>query len=229
MKKDSLGRVLRTIALILIGTTAAGNVLGGVGKVCAAFMTRDFPPLWALLSFQWFYQLIMVLTLLIGVAGIWSVIQLVRGGDQALRNAFLILIVGVVILSINVAVSLSLRGKAAPTDMRLYLTLFTLLFVAITRLPGLRDRVKFSKDAPPFDRSTASGLVSIVTGLVVLSTPVWAGPSHTFMGQNWVNVLLAPIILVGGGLLLAGAVTLSRTALAIYREEFLEKAAVGGN
>jgi hypothetical protein len=219
MKNNKLGRVLRTIAIILIGTTAAANVLGGVGKVCAAFMTRQFPPLWALLDYQWLYQVIMVATLVAGLAGVWTVIGLARGGDKVVRNAIVVLLLAMLVAGVNVYASLMLREKAAPTDMRLYFMIFTLVFISLTRLPGLRDRVDFSKNAPPLDKATSAGLAAIMAGLVVLFVGVWAGPSHMHAGENWVSVLQLPLTLTGGGLLAGGLALLVNVGVSIFRQE----------
>jgi hypothetical protein len=223
MQLNTLGRVLRTIALILIGLTASFNVLGGIGKVCAAFMTRQFPPMWALLEYQWLYQVIMVVTLAAGLAGIWAAIQLARSKPKALQFTIMALLAAIVITGINVFASLSLREKAAPSDIRLYVNLFTLGFLLILQLPGLRERVSFTKDAPPIDRSTSGGLAAIAAGIVVLTVHLWAGPSHTYMGTNWVDVLILPLMLVGWGLVIWGAILLSKVVVAIFKEEFTSR------
>lgn len=219
MKNNQLGRVLRTIVIILVGLTAAFNLLGGIGKVCAAFMTKNFPPLWSLLDHQWLYQLIMVVTALAGLAGIWTTIKLLRGGEHVVRNAVFALLAAIIITAVNVVASLSLRGKAAPADIRLYFNLFTLAVVLLSRLPGLRDRIDFSRHAPPTDRLTSAGLASIVAGFGVLSVGVWAGPSHMYMGENWIDVLQAPLTLTGWGLVAGGVAVLLSIAISIYRQE----------
>lgn len=225
MTDDKLGRVLRTVAIILISLTAAMNILGGVGTTCAAFLTKQFPPMWPLLEYQWLYQIFVVVTTLIGLVGVWATIRLVRGGDKALRNALIVLVLGVVIGAIHVYTSLTLRGKATPADVKLYLNILTLVYFLLLFLPGIRERVHFTKDASPIDRSTAGGLAAIMTGAIVLSTHIWAGPSHTFMGDNWVFVLQGPLTLVGWGLLAVGAALLFRVMLSIFIQEFNSRSA----
>ena len=53
---DRKGKALRTIAIIFMGLTAAMNVLGGAGTVCAAFLTKQFPPMWVFMDYQLLYQ-----------------------------------------------------------------------------------------------------------------------------------------------------------------------------
>jgi hypothetical protein len=76
---DKTGRTLRIIAIIFMGLTAAMNILGGIGTVCAAFLTKQFPPMWALLEYQWLYQSLMITTIIVGIAGVWATIVLIRG------------------------------------------------------------------------------------------------------------------------------------------------------
>jgi hypothetical protein len=225
MKNNRLGRVLRTIIIILVGLAAATNVLGGIGKVCASFMTRDFPPLWSLLDYQWFYQLIMFATTLAGLAGVWTTIRLVRGGQHVVRNAIIVLVTAIVVTAANVIVSLSLRGKAAPSDMRMYFNIFTLAVVFISQMPALRDRIDFSRTAPPADRLTSAGMEAIVAGLGVLGVGLWAGPSHMYQGESWISVLVVPIILIGGGLITGGLGALGAVVISIYRQENARSAA----
>ncbi|NIW44173.1 MAG: hypothetical protein GWN30_05210 [Gammaproteobacteria bacterium] len=57
------------------------------------------------------------------------------------------------------------------------------------------------------DMNTAGGLAAIVMGLNLLTTPYWTGPSHTYQGENWVNLLqvelnISGILLVVGGIAL---------------------------
>jgi hypothetical protein len=40
-----IGKALRIIAVILMGLNAAMNLLGGIGTVCAAFLTEKYPPM----------------------------------------------------------------------------------------------------------------------------------------------------------------------------------------
>jgi hypothetical protein len=204
MTNNALGRILRTGVIILVGLTAAFNVMGGVGTSCAAFLTKNFPPMWVLFDYQWLYQTFVVTTTLVGLAGIWTTIKLVRGGEHVVRNTLIVLGAAILITGINVAVSLSLRGKAAPADVRLYFNIFTMAAVLASRLPALRKLIDFSRPVPPKDRLTSAGLAAIVIGVGVLTVDLWAGASHMYMGENWINVLRVPLLLTGAGSVLGG-------------------------
>jgi hypothetical protein len=215
---DKLGKVLRTIAIILMGLTAAMNILGGAGTSCAAFFTKKYPPMWALYDYRWLYQALVITTVPLGIAGVWATIALVRGRRRAYRNTLIILVIGTILGAIQMYASLALRGKAVPANVKLYINAITLLAFLLFRLPGIRDRVDF-ESGDGADKTTAGGLSAIVAGCVLLSTAAWAGPSHTYQGTNWVHLFQTPLD-IGGALLLAGGIgLLARVALDIVRQE----------
>ena len=53
-------------------------------------------------------------------------------------------------------------------------------------------------------------MAAIIVGTLMLTIFHWAGPSHTFFGENWVYVLQVPIIVVGTMLILIGFWMVSR-------------------
>lgn len=211
--KERQSRGLRIAAIVLMGLTATMNILGGAGTVCAAFLTRDFPPMWALLDYQLLYQAIMIITILIGVGGIWSTIGLVRGGSNAYRNALVMLVIGTVVAGIHVYASFVLRGKTVPANMKLYTNLLTLIVFLLLRLPALRDRIDFGEPDDPSSQMTSSGLAASISGAIMLTTPQWIASSHTYAGVEWVDVLRAPLYVGGGGLLFIGVTLLLSAAV----------------
>jgi hypothetical protein len=103
--------------------------------------------------------------------------------------------------------SLRLRGKAVPADMEFYANAISLLLFLLLRLPGLRQRVDFSRPTGDEDKATMGGLASLVAGTAVLTTELWVGASHIAGSSNWVHVLRLPLmacgaLLTGGGLAL---------------------------
>lgn len=213
--KDPLGRILRIVAIIFMGLTGAMNVLGGIGTVCAAFLTKQFPPMWALLDYQWLYQALMIVTILIGLAGVWATIRLAKGGETVYRDAIIVLVVGTAVGAVHYFASMALRGKAAPANVKLYLNILTLLLFLMLKLPGIRDRVDFGRPTDAGVGQTAAGLTAIIVGLVVLTTSVWVGDSHLYEGVNWTHVLGE--FLAGSGLALVGMGGLILSQLGINR------------
>ena len=88
-------RGLKIFAIVFMGLTAAMNVLGGSGTICAAFLTKQFPPMWVFIDYQWLYQTLMITTILTGIAGIWAIFKLGKRKENAYRNAVIILAVGI--------------------------------------------------------------------------------------------------------------------------------------
>ncbi len=207
-------KIIRIAAVVLMGLTAVMNLLGGAGTTCAAFLTERFASMAPILPFQWLYQALVVLTVPLGVAGIWTTVNLVRGKPGALKKALIILVVGVVLGAIHMGASLALRGKAVPANVKLYLNAITLLVFLLFLLPGVRKFVDFSRPSGAGAGNIEGGLAAIVAGVVILTTALWAGPSHTVQGENWVNVLILPLMILGT---LSTSLGLGTLGLAIWR------------
>lgn len=62
-------------------------------------------------------------------------------------------------------------------------------------------------------QATSGGLAAILIGITFLATPHWVGASHIYEGNNWVEVLKTPIIVVGSLLLIGGASLLLKPIL----------------
>jgi hypothetical protein len=211
--KNVSGKVLRVIAIIFMAMTAAMNILGGAGTSCAAFFTKNYPPYWVLIKpidYRWLYQSFVITTLAIGIAGIAVTVGLVRGGKHAYRNALIVLLIGTVLNAIHYITSLTVIGKAAPANVVFYINVFTLIIFLILAIPALRAEVDFSKSGKKTDKMTGGGLAAMVAGVVILSTPMWVGASHVYLGSSWVDVLVMPIYVSGTILTLGGLGLLAR-------------------
>lgn len=214
-----LGKAIRTTALILVGMAAAMNVLGGIGTTCAAFFTKKYPPMWSLMDYQWLYQLFVVVTLIIGLAGVWTTIGLVKGRSRAYLYALIVMVAGAAIGLIHYIASEMIRGKSAPANVVFFINAGALIVLLLLRLPSIRQHVDLTKPAGRIDRTTASGLAAIVCGIIVLTIPLWAGDSHTFEGTNWVLYLQIPLIIAGGALTLSGLGAFALVAREVVHEE----------
>jgi hypothetical protein len=209
---SKIGKILWVVAIIFMGLTATMNLLGGTGTVCAAFLTDNYPSMSALMDYRWLYQALMILTVSIGILNIWVLISLIKKRENSYRNAVILLIIGTVIAAIQVYASLALRGKAVPANMKLYTNAITLILFLILRAPGIREWVDFSTPASQSEKKTAAGAAAIVAGLVTLSVFGWVGASHTYMGENWVEVLQTPLIIAGTLLTIGGLALMSYAA-----------------
>lgn len=214
---NQTGKIIRIIAIIFLGMTAAMNLLGGIGTTCAAFSNNvgyrmAFKEL---MDYRWLYQILVVTTILIGLAGIWGLIQLVRGGSKVYRNVLIILVVGCIFAGVHYFASMTLRGKAAPANVKFYINIITLIGFLLLKLPGIRDRVEFDNPGGKSETRAAGGVTSIIVGALTLTVFHWAGPSHTFFHENWTLVLYIPLVLIGTTLILGGVMLLGKVILEI--------------
>lgn len=223
--KNVLGKILRVCAIVLMAMAAAMNILGGIGTSCAAFFTKNYPPYWVLIKpvdVRWLYQTFVVTTLLIGIAGIYILVGLIRGGKHAYRNALIVLLIGTALNAIHYITSMNVIGKAAPANVVFFINLFALLFFLLFLIPGLREKVNFSKGGKHADKTTGGGIAAMVAGIVILSTSMWVGASHVYMGNNWIDVLALPIYVSGTILTLGGLILLAWGALITQNQKIAE-------
>ena len=120
---NKTGKIIRILAIVLFGMTAAMNLLGGIGTSCVAFSSNvgyrmAFKEL---MDYRWLYQALVVITILIGIAGIWATVKLVRGGPSVFRNVLIILGIGVLFGGVHYFASMAFRGKAAPANVKFYI------------------------------------------------------------------------------------------------------------
>jgi hypothetical protein len=203
---DKTGKIIRVVAIIMMGLTAAMNLLGGIGTTCAAFSNNvgyrmAFKDL---MDYRWLYQILVVTTIVIGIAGIWAVIKLVKGGPKVFRDALIILVIGTILAGVQYFASMTLRGKAAPANVKFFLNLLTLFFFLIIRIPGIWKHIDFSARSGKTEAKVGVGLASIIIGVLAITVFTWAAPSHTFFQQNWTYVLYVPLNFFGIGLIVLG-------------------------
>lgn len=219
------GAILRIIAIILVGLTAAFTLLGGIGTTCVAFNAEKYGRAFAMfVSYKPTYQLFVYVSLAAGIAGLVAAFAMVRGYKWAYWGALIIVLVSLVVAAVHMYYSSTLKGVSffatPPENMRFYAAVITLLFLLLLRLPGIWQWANFT--LPWRGRgasSAAGGLAAFVAGVITITTPLWAGPSHMLDGYNLVNVLQVPLTLGGWGLVLAGLGLLVLPALSMPSQQ----------
>ncbi len=206
---------LRVIAILLLGMTAAINLLGGTGTYCAAFSNNvgyrmAFK---AIMDYRWIYQIVMVGTVLTGLAGIVALVKLLKGKSGVYRFTMILLIIGTLLGGTQFFASMILRGKATPANVKFFTNVVTLVYFFILGLPGIKDKIDFSNPSDKSETNSAGGLVAFLAGITTLTIFSWAGPSHTFFGENWVFVFETPLLIVGTILIVGGFLTVLREIL----------------
>lgn len=212
-----LARILWIVAVSAMALTAGMMIIGGIGTVCAAFLTENFPPLLPVLDYQWFYQRMVIIGIAIGIAGMSATFGLFRGGPNAYRNALIVLIVGTVQHELRLRASLEWRGKIAPTNIVFYMNLFTLILFLILGLPSIRNRISFSRPRGKTEAAAAGGVAAMIVGLMLFTLPLWVGDTHTFEGTDWTDVLQPGLSIVGLAFTAGGLGVFLRSALIIMR------------
>ena len=195
--------------------TAAMNLLGGAGTYCAAFSNNvgyrmAFK---AIMDYRWIYQIVMVLTIPTGIAGVMALVNLIKGKPKVYRFIMIVLIIGTILGGIQFVASTILRGKATPANVKFFTNLATLVFFLIMGLPGIKDKIDFSEPSDKSEMNSAGGLVAFLAGITTLTIFAWAGPSHTFFGENWVFVFEWPLVVIGTALILGGFLVVLREFL----------------
>ena len=199
-----VSKMLRLITYLLLGLTFVFHLLGAVGSSCVALGLVVPPSMEPLEPYQWLYQLFVVVTLTLSIYGIWATIGLARGKQGALRHVWIALIATLVVSGIHMYASETLRGSSAPTNMRVYFTILTLLVMLLLLLPPIRERVNFSagSQSSPTD---AVGSAMILAGVLTLTVQYWAGPSHLMNGGiNYADAWHDTLLIVGGFLVFSG-------------------------
>jgi hypothetical protein len=204
-------KIIRICAIVLMGLTVAFTLLGGIGSTCAAFLTENFAAMSPLLPYKWLYQLLVIVSVAIGLWGIRALAGLVKGKVWAYRETMLVLVLGGLTALIQIIASRSLRGASMPTDVRFYTTLLTLFLFLILRIPGIWEKVNFYHQKGN-TTDMAGGLAAISLGMMILTVHLWAGPSHTFNGFNYSDVWSFPLTGVGWALTIFGAALVARSA-----------------
>ncbi len=226
------GKAVRIVAIVLFAIAAALNLLGGIGTSCVALNpTRWGEAMAQLAPYQWLYIVLMVGATVVAAWGIAVTVGLTRGRRNAYRNALWVLLLSAILAGVQTYASIALRGKGAPQNIRFYFTTLVLVAFLLLRLPPLWRLINgFSGDGQG-DWRTSTGLAAFMGGLIVLTTPLWATPTHIGPdGANWVDVLRTPLLAGGALLTLAGVGLLQRASRGAPRSrtpEAIERATPG--
>ncbi len=205
-------KFLRVLGLVLLSLTVLMTLMGGIGTSCVAFAAQKWGPrMAALIPVMPVFQLLVVVSIAVGIWGLVATVRLARRRPHAYRDVMIFLVVAGVASAIQYYFSLTLRGSTAPNNMRLYLTALTLVVFIVFRLPGIWEKIGFERaSAETGSGRLAGGVALMLCGAVTLTAPIWAGPSHIVGGYNTVDVLLWHLLAAGTALLAGGAALLVR-------------------
>lgn len=200
-----MGKVLRFIAILFLSISALFNIAGGAGTTCVAVAPTKWPAFEGIARMQALYILYVVVTLGFGVMMVRGVTLLVKGRSNGYRYALISLLGGIAVGILHIATSRALResGSSMPVDGVVYTTVLTLVIFLVLRLPGVWQKVNFSR-ASGAERDITGGAAAIVCGLLSLAIPTLVASTHTIAGVNYGAAFQLTTTGVGCGLLLVG-------------------------
>jgi hypothetical protein len=203
-------RFLRILVIGLLSLTAAMTLLGAIGTTCVAFNAENYGPrMAALIPVKPNFQLLVLISLAAGLFGVYAIVQLARGRQNAYQQVLIFLLVGLIASGVQYYYSLTLRGSTAPNNIRLYLTGLALIVFLLIRLPGIWQRTGFGGEmVSGGNLNGAGGVALFLCGLLAITTPAWAAPTHVIDGSNTAYVLFWPLLITGACLILLGGLTL---------------------
>lgn len=205
-------KIVRFLAILLLGLTAALTLLSGIGTTCVALDAAQYHSMKALAEYQWLYILYMLAAIATGILGIRATIRLSKSRKNALRSSLWILVFGTALGVIHMVTSRWLRGSSMPLDFIVYFTILTLIFFIILQIPSVKDWAELEKPADT-PAGTAGGMTAIVSGMLFLSVQMWAGPSHFMDGVNYADAFHLLMQISGGLLTLIGIALIARANL----------------
>lgn len=211
MKNNKLGLTLKIVLALLLAASTVMTILGAVGTTCLAFNGDKYGP-----PFKWIvpamptYQLLVYIKLVTGVALAIALYAFLRGDKWSYIGALFFLIIGGGAAAYQMYLTSSLKGvsffQTPPTNIRFYITVVTLIAFLIVRLPGIWNKSGLGSGGSGGGSFTApTGMALMLTGVMLMTAPMWASPEHVIDGFNYVTTLQLPLLVDGLALTIAGA------------------------
>ena len=203
------GTVWRSILVVAMGLTTTLTLLGAVGTVCLAWNAPYYGP-----AFTWIvpymptYQTLVLVKLAGGVAMTLVCYAIARGDKWFYFGAIVTLLIGGGAAAVQMFYTSTLRDipflADAPTNIRFYITVATFILFVVVRFPGIWKTINPGSTNGRGNLGLPTGTALIVSGFAMLTTPLWAGPSHLLGDQNLVMTMIVPIVIdslamIGGG------------------------------
>ncbi len=201
--KDLLIRIMRGIAIVLLALSTAMTLLGGVGTTCVAWNADKYGKAFEMfVPYMGEYQILVYASVAVGVAASIVTYALLRREKWAYIGALVTLLGCLGTAAVQMYYTSTLKQisffRPAPTNVRFFLSVLTLLLFLALRVPGIWKHADFTRPwGGPGRWAAPAGLSLLMVGLTTLTTPLWAGPSHMLDGYNLTLVLELPLLLGG--------------------------------
>ena len=200
-----MGKVLRFIGILFLSISALFNIAGGAGTTCVALDPTKYEGFEGIAKMQWLYFIFVLVTFAFGVMMARAVVLLVKGRANSYRYSMIALVGAIVVGVMHIITSRALResGSSMPVDAVVYTTVLTLVLFLLFKIPGVWEKVDFSKSKSS-ESNMAGGAAAIVCGVLCLVIPVLVSPTHTINGVNYGAAFDLTTTGVGWGLVLLG-------------------------
>lgn len=203
------GLVWRIVLVVAMAMATTMTLLGAVGTACLAWSGNLYGP-----AFKWIvpymptYQILVYVSLAAGVAMTLVVYAIARGDKWFYLGGLITLVVGGAAAAVQMFYTSSLKEisffATPPTNVRFYITLGTLILFVIVRWSKIWDSLNSKSASGRGNLGLPTGAAFIVAGLAMVTTPLWAGPSHMIEDQNMVMTLVVPLVVDGAALIGCG-------------------------
>ena len=211
-------KILRMCCIVFISLNSILHLLGGIGTVCVAVSAEKYGAMAVLKDYKWLYKIFVLTAIAVGIGGIKVTVELIKRKYRCYRNAIIILIAGTVVCGAHMLTSEILRGDSTPVNVRFYFNLLTLIIFILSKNSGLWTPVSGTGGEGRIDEaSAASGAAMIVSGVMVMTVQMWAGPVHTINGVNYADVWHWQVVSAGGALVVCGLFVISRVVMKAIR------------
>ncbi len=212
MKNNKLGLTLKIVLALFLGASTVMTILGAIGTACLAWNGNLYGP-----PFKWIvpampmYQTLVYISLVAGVALAIVTYAFLRGDRWFYIGSLIFLIVGGGAAAYQMYLTSSLKQisflATPPTNIRFYITVATLIAFIIVRFPGIWNKSGLGRGGSSGGSFTApTGMALMLTGVMLMTAPMWASPEHVIDGFNYVTTLQLPLLVDGLALTIAGAV-----------------------
>ncbi len=185
------------LVLAFVGMAVLMNLTGGIGTSCVAFNTHNYPAYSSVLPYQWLWQTFVITTTLVGLVGIWVILQMGKGKKNSYRNALIMVTLGAIIGGTHMYFSSLVIGKAVPANVKFFANVLALIILLLLNIPSLQKHKEAFENGQRGDKTIGMGITAHIVGLGLMTMPIWAGPSHTINGYNFVNALGTEIKITG--------------------------------
>jgi len=207
MAHDSfIAKFLRFIGIVLVALNAGLTFLSGIGTACVAFVPTN--PSWVsvmggIAKLQWLYIIYVLAGIALGIAGVRSVVLLIKGKPNAYRSTLIVIILDLMVGVTHIISSRMLRGDSMPVDPIVYVSALTLVIFLLFRLPGVWQGVGFVHGKGK-DNQMAGGAAAIFLGAITLMIQNIMSSTHTMGGVNYADAFNLSMSIMGTSFLFLG-------------------------